>query len=81
MTSIYRLFRRFLKERDCEDAFDKAFTEQHPGYVLDACLWEIIGGDEFFLGRAFDWSLTREGRDYWKAMDQKWYNLLTDLQI
>ena len=79
--NIYRLFRRFLQEKGCEREFDEAFTCQHPGYRLDARLWEILGGDEFFLGRAFDWTLTREGRDYWKAMDQKWYNLVTRLQL
>lgn len=77
----YNQFRCFLKERGCEREFEEAFGNQHPGYRLDAILWHILGGDEFFLGRAFDWTLTREGRDYWKAIDQKWYNLVTGLQL
>ena len=32
------------------------------------------GGDECFIGRAFDWSNTPEGYDYWLDIDNKWYN-------
>ena len=80
MTS-YKRFRRFLKEDGCEDGFDEAFCSQHPGYMLDSALWDFLGGDEFFLARAFDWTQTREGRDYWKIIDQKWYYLITGRQI
>lgn len=70
--NLYRIFREFLVERGCEKAFDQAFALQNPGYVLDAALWDILGGDEFFLGRAFDWSETPEGRDFWKEIDLTW---------
>ena len=70
--NLYRIFREFLEERGCEEAFDQAFALQNPGYVLDAALWDILGGDEFFLGRAFDWSETPEGRDFWKEIDLAW---------
>jgi hypothetical protein len=33
-----------------------------------------MGGDECFIGRAFDWSNTPEGYDYWLDIDNKWYN-------
>ena len=69
---LYRLFRSFLEERGCEKAFEEAFGNQHPGYVLDAVLWRIIGGDEFFLGRAFDWSETSQGHDFWLEIDKEW---------
>jgi len=70
--NLYRIFREFLEERGCKKAFDQAFALQNPGYVLDAALWDILGGDEFFLGRAFDWSETPEGRDFWKEIDLAW---------
>ena len=71
----YLTFRRFLKERGCEREFEEAFGIQNPGYRLDASLWDIMCGDEFFLGRAFDWSSTNEGREFWARIDSKWYTL------
>ena len=53
--NLYRTFREFLEKRGCEKAFNQAFALQNPGYVLDAALWEILGGDEFFLGRRSIW--------------------------
>ena len=70
--NLYRIFREFLVERGCEKAFDQAFSLQNPGYVLDAALWDILGGDEFFLGRAFDWSTTSQGRGFWLEIDKEW---------
>ena len=69
---LYLTFRRFLEERGCAREFEEAFGSQLPGYRLDAVLWDILGGDEFFLGRAFDWSETPEGRDFWKESDLAW---------
>ena len=71
----YLTFRRFLKERGCEREFEEAFGIQNPGYRLDATLWDIMCGDEFFLGRAFDWSSTKEGREFWARIDSEWYTL------
>lgn len=51
---------------------DDAFALKNPGYVLNVALWEVLGGDEFFLGRAFDWSATPEDRDFWKDIDLAW---------
>lgn len=70
--NLYNTFRQFLQERGCEKAFDDAFALQNPGYILNAALWEVLGSDEFFLGRAFDWSETPEGRDFWKEIDLAW---------
>ena len=39
---------------------------------MDANLWDILGGDEYFLSRAFDWSATSQGRDFWKDISEKW---------
>ena len=71
----YYIFRRFLIEKGCETAFEKAFGSQNAGYMLDATLWEILAGDEFFFGRAFDWSATTEGREFWARMDSEWYSM------
>lgn len=73
----YTRFRRFLMERGCAREFEEAFGNQHPGYKLDAALWDILGGDEFFLARAFDWTMTKEGREYWAQVDLEWYNYST----
>ena len=64
--------RKLWHEIKDEKAFNQAFALRNPGYVLDAALWEILGGDEFFLGRAFDWSETPEGREFWKEIDLAW---------
>ena len=69
---LYRTFCNFLSERGCEKAFREAFANQNPGYELNAALWEIMGGDEFFLGRAFDWSMTCQGRGFWLEIDKEW---------
>ena len=71
----YSTFRCFLRERGCEREFEEAFGNQNPGYRLDATLWDIMCGDEFFLGRAFDWSITNEGREFWARIDSEWYTL------
>ena len=69
---LYLTFRRFLEERGCAREFEEAFGSQLPGYRLDATLWDILGGDEFFLNRAFDWSKTTQGRNYWEKIDKEW---------
>jgi hypothetical protein len=66
--NLYNTFRQFLEERGCEKAFDQAFALQNPGYLLDAALWDILGGDEFFLGRAFDWSETPEDCNFYRSL-------------
>lgn len=70
--NLYNTFRQFLQERGYEKAFDDAFASQNPGYVLNAALWEVLGGDEFFLGRAFDWDETSQGRGFWLEIDKEW---------
>ena len=75
--NLYRIFREFLEERGCEKAFDQAFSLQNPGYVLDAALWDILGGDEYIFGRIFDWEKTLQGRQFWAQIDLEWYNYST----
>ena len=31
--------------------------------------------DEAFFGRVFDWRKTPEGREFWKGIDKKWWDL------
>ena len=76
---LYLTFRRFLEERGCAREFEEAFGSQLPGYRLDAVLWDILGGDECFLGRAFDWEKTSQGRDFWAMVDKEWYSLCTNI--
>lgn len=40
--------------------------------ALNARLWEILGDDESFFGRAFDWTKTTLGRDFWAKIDREW---------
>ena len=68
----YETFSTFLTESGCANQFDIEFERQNPGYHMDANLWDILGGDEYFLSRAFDWSATSQGRDFWKDISEKW---------
>lgn len=68
----YETFSTFLTESGCANQFDIEFERQNPGYHMDANLWDILGGDEYFLARAFDWSTTREGRSFWARLDSEW---------
>ena len=76
--SLYLTFRRFLEERGCVSEFEEAFGSQFPGYRLDASLWNILGGDEYFLGRSFNWENTRQGRIFWADLDSQWYLIATE---
>ena len=70
----YQLFRAFLRAQECEVAFDRAFYN-HNGFThLDESLWKA-GDAEYIFGHAFDWSATPEGRDYWLAIDRRWFDL------
>ena len=71
----YSQFRNFLEDNRYSLLFNREFERQHPGYYLDANLWEILGGDEHFFARAFDWSASLQGRDFWKEVSDKWYSL------
>ena len=31
--------------------------------------------DEAFFGRVFDWRKTPEGREFWKGIDKRWWDL------
>ena len=72
----YKVFRKFLRDNDCERQFDAAFYEQCGANVLDKTLADILVIDEGFFGRVFRWDFTPEGREYWKEIDMKWFKLM-----
>ena len=74
----YETFSTFLTESGCANQFNIEFERQNPGYHMDANLWDILGGDEYFLSRAFDWSVTSQGRDFWKDISEKWCHSCVD---
>lgn len=78
MVPTFETFQNFLHENGCIKEFDIEFERQHPGYHMDARLWEILGGDECFFGRAFDWSETAQGREFWKYISDTWYHSCAD---
>lgn len=79
--SLYRTFRRFLRANGCQEQFDRAFYVQCGANVLDERLAEIMVIDESFLNRCFDWSKTVEGRQYWKELDNLWWNTFVKLSL
>ena len=72
----YKVFRKFLRDNDCEQQFDAAFYEQCGANVLDKTLADILVIDEGFFGRVFRWDVTPEGREYWKEIDMRWFKLM-----
>ena len=70
----YNAFIEFLEKNKCRKQFETAFYRFNRCHKLSYGLWQIMGGDESFIGRAFDWSNTPEGYDYWLDIDNKWYN-------
>jgi hypothetical protein len=77
-TLTYRDFRDFLKSKNCEDEFDRAFYEQNGCTRFDAALWDIIEdvADDVrnLFGYSFNWSKTPEGVQFWRNVDLMWYN-------
>ena len=69
----YQTFTEFLQRNDCEDAFNQAFFEQNGYTRMDERLWNILDPDECFLNQSLNWSKTAQGREFWKAIDEKWY--------
>ena len=71
----YQLFRAFLRKEECEAAFDLAFYQYNDCTAFDESLWEA-GNAECFIGHAFEWSATPEGREFWLTIDRKWFKLI-----
>ena len=71
----YADFRVFLRSVGCEAQFDLAFLLHNGHTALDAALWEA-GEAEYVFAHAFDWATTPEGSNFWRAMDQKWNELI-----
>lgn len=70
----YRDFIEFLDKNRCKKEFEVAFYSFNRCHRLSESLWNTLGGDECFIGRAFDWSDTPEGYDFWLQIDNRWYN-------
>ena len=73
--SSHSRFRAFLREQDCEEAFDRAYYQYNDFTSLDEALWEV-GNAEYIFAHAFDWRTTPEGREFWLKIDRKWNRLL-----
>ena len=73
--SGYTKFREFLRNEGCEAAFDRAFYQYNDCTAFDESLWEA-GNAECFIGQAFEWSATPEGRACWLSIDRKWFKLI-----
>ena len=80
MANNYQTFRKFLRDNGCERQFDAAFYAQCGANVLDETLADILVIDECFLGRAFDWCKTPEGREFWLDIDSKWWRFFLNNQ-
>ena len=70
--SSYGEFREFLRSEGCEAAFDRAFYQYNGCTAFDESLWEAADAECIF-SHAFDWSATPEGREYWLAIDKRWF--------
>ena len=71
----YADFRAFLRAEECEAQFDLAFLLHNGHTALDAALWDA-GDAEYVFAHAFDWATTPEGSNFWRAIDQKWNELI-----
>lgn len=69
----YQTLRRFLRDNNCESAFDRAFYEQCGYNRFDETLAGIIGIDETLFAHVFQWDRTPEGRDFWLKISDRWY--------
>lgn len=72
----YELFRGFLREQRCEAAFERAFYAYNHATTFDRAMWEASPDKASFIGHAFRWDNTPEGRNFWNAMDKKWNYVL-----
>lgn len=70
----FQKFIEFLESMGCREEFYAAFYRQNPGLTFNAKIWDIMGADECFVGKAFDWELTEQGHDYWFKIDEAWYD-------
>ena len=71
----YREFLLFLEDNRCRKEFETAFYSYNRCHRLSEGLWNIMGGDECFISRAFDWTETKEGREFWAILDNAWYEV------
>ena len=50
----FQKFVEFLESMGCRKEFNEAFYIQNPGLTLNAKIWDLLGADECFVGKAFD---------------------------
>ena len=67
-------FTKFLKENGCDEKFDLAFSEQNHK-CFNQYTYDLLPFEENAVNAAFDWSETKEGREYWKAIDDRWCDI------
>lgn len=72
----YQLFRTFLREQGCEEAFDRAFYLHNDYTTLDESLWEAAEAT-YIICHAFDWAATPEGRQFWLGIDKEWGKIIS----
>lgn len=72
-TLTYREFRDFLRRKNCNDAFDRAFYEQNDCTRFDTALWDAVEDIRSIFRCLFKWCKTPEGEDFWRAVDIEWY--------
>lgn len=73
MDISYSEFLTFLRENHCESQFTRAFHDQNGCHFMDEGLWNLLAPDETFFCNAFTWADTAEGREYWRKIDDLWF--------
>lgn len=61
-----RIFFDFLQKNNALKAYKRAFYAWHDR--------KLRPYEYYPLGVAFVWCRTQEGYDYWKELDENWYN-------
>lgn len=62
-----RLFYDFLQKHNALEAYKRAFKASVLGSNLRTANYVP-------LGCSFTWADTPEGQEYWRLLDEKWYN-------
>lgn len=71
----YDKFCAFLRAEGCFAAFERAFYVHNDFTHFDRQMWAAAYDKSSFLGTAFRWADTPEGRDYWSEIDKKWVGM------
>lgn len=74
----YEMFRQFLRNEKCEEAFDQAFYIHNDSTYLDEQIWVAIGDYTSIFARVFSWKNSIEGPHFWREIDNKWRTTIRD---